>query len=158
MQTITWKHPCFFCKRPIQRGKPTLTFATDRPELLGICHATCGATKYRYGYFQTCPPDFLSEERVSFLVQLYYTLYSLPGGEQPNHELRMCLAEFLHDYPGSITNALASLKKFLDRYKQRSRVWLYHGDLETDFLRTLGQIQKAAREELVGIEMDFRKS
>jgi hypothetical protein len=30
--------------------------------------------------------------------------------------------------------------------------------LETDLLRTLGQIQKAASEEPVGMEMDFRKS
>jgi len=156
MQKITWRHPCLFCKRPIQRGKPTLTFATDKPELLGICHATCGATKYRYGRFQTCPPDYLSEEQVSFLMQLYYTLYSLPGGEQPNRELRMCLAEFLRDYPGSMTNPLASLKKFLNTYKQWSHEWLYQGDLETDLLRTLGQIQKAAGEKPVGVEVDFR--
>ena len=95
-------------------------------------------------------------KRVSFLAQLYYTLYSLPGGEKPNHELRRCLGEFLHDYPESTTNPLASLKKFMDTYKQWSHEWLYEGDLERDFLHTLGEIQKAAKEDPVGVEVDFR--
>jgi hypothetical protein len=34
--------------------------------------------------------------------------------------------------------------------------WLYEGDLETDFIRVLGQIQQAAREMPVGVEIDFR--
>jgi len=156
MQKITWKHQCYFCQRPIQRGNPTLIFATDRPELIGICHATCGSGKYRYGQFQTCPPDYLSEEQISFLAQFYPKLYSLPGGTKPNRELRWCLGTLLHNYPASSTDPIASLRKFLDEYKHQSYQQLYEGDLETDFLRSLGEIQKAAREKPIGVEADFR--
>lgn len=156
MQKITWKHQCYFCQHPIQRGNPTLIFATDRPELIGICHATCGSGKYRYDQFQTCPPDYLSEEQISFLVHYFYRLYSLPGGTKPNRELRFCLITFLQDYPASSTDPMASLRKFLDEYKRWSYEWLYEGDLEADFLRCLGEIQKAAREKPVGVEADFR--
>ena len=46
--------------------------------------------------------------------------------------------------------------RFLEEYKRWPRDWLYEGDLETDFLRVLGQIQQAAREMPVGVEIDFR--
>ena len=46
--------------------------------------------------------------------------------------------------------------RFLEEYKRWSHDWLYEGDLETDFLRVLGQIQQAAREMPVGVEIDFR--
>ena len=154
MQKITWKHQCYFCQRPIQRGNPTLIFATDRPELIGICHATCGSGKYRYGQFQTCPPDYLSEEQISFLVQFYPKLYSLPGRDEPNSDLRRCLANILWDYPTSLINLTVYLRKFQEQNRNKSKS--YEGDLEADFLRTLGQIQKAARENPVGVEADFR--
>lgn len=157
MQKITWKHTCHICHRPINRGKPMILFITDKPMLVGVCHSTCGATKYRYDHFQMCPPDYLSDEQVSFLMHFFYRLFSLPGGMEPNRELRMCLVDLLRDYPDSMVNPMASFRKFLDDYKRWSHEWLYEGDLETDFLRTLGQIQKAAKEEPVGIEMDFRK-
>jgi hypothetical protein len=51
---------------------------------------------------------------------------------------------------------MASFKKFLDEYKRWSNEWLYTGDLETDFLRLLGQVQRAAMENPVGVEIDFR--
>jgi hypothetical protein len=156
MQTITWKHTCFICHRPINRGKPIILFATDKPMTVGVCHSTCGATEYLYGHFRTCPPECLSEEQVSFLAQFYYKLYSLPGGEQPNRELRICLAEFLHNYPESMANPLALLNNFLERYKLSSMVWLYHGDLERDFVSTLGEIQKAAKADPIDTEIDFR--
>jgi len=103
-----------------------------------------------------CPPDYLSEEQISFLVQFFYRLYSLPGGMKPNRELRFCLITFLQDYPASSANPMASLRKFLDEYKHRSDQQLYEGDLEADFLRSLGEIQKAARENPVEVEADFR--
>ena len=156
MQKITWKCLCSICRRPIYRGKPTLLFATDRPMMVGICHSTCCSGRYNYGHFQTCPPDYLSDEQISFLVQFYYRLYSLPGGQEPNRELRGCLATLLRNYPASLANPMASLRKFLDEYKHWSHKWLYNGDLETDFLRLLGQIQRAARENPMGVEIDFR--
>jgi len=157
MPKITWNHACYICHRPITRGKPMILFTTDRPALVGICHSTCGATKYRYVHFQMCPPDYLSDEQVSFLMHYFYKLFSLPGGEDPNRELRLCLATFLDDYPSSVTSPKVSLQKFMDEHKRWSRKWLYEGDLETDLLRTLGMIQKAASEEPAGMEMDFRK-
>ncbi|MGB2815380.1 MAG: hypothetical protein WBB97_09945 [Dehalococcoidales bacterium] len=51
---------------------------------------------------------------------------------------------------------MASLQQFLDEYKHQSYQQFYEGDLEADFLRCLGQIQKAAREKPVGVEADFR--
>jgi len=103
-----------------------------------------------------CPPDYLSDEQISFLVQFYYRFYNLPGGQEPNRELRICLATLLRDYPTAMVNPMASFQKFLDKYKRWSREWLYEGDLEMDFLRTLGQIQEAARALPVGVEIDFR--
>jgi hypothetical protein len=134
-----------------------LLFLTDKPMLVGVCHSTCGATKYRYGHLQMCPPDHLSDEQVSFLMHFFYRLFSLPGRMEPNRELRLCLLDWLRDYPDSMVNPMASFWKFLDGYKHWSHEWPYEGDLEADYLRILGQIQKAAKEEPVGIEMDFRK-
>jgi hypothetical protein len=156
MQRITWDCLCHICQRPIHRGKPTLLFATDRPAMAGICHSTCGYGKLNYGQFQMCPPYYLSDEQVSFLVQFHHRLYSLPGGQEPNRELRWCLAALLRNYPASLANPMASLQKLLHGHKHGSHEWLYDGDLETDFLRLLGQIQRAAREKPAGVEIDFR--
>lgn len=89
-------------------------------------------------------------------MQFFYRLYSLPGGQEPNRELRVCLAFLLWDYPASLTNPTISLWKFLDEYKHWSHEWLYNGDLETDFLRLPGQVQRGAREKPMGVEIDFR--
>jgi hypothetical protein len=156
MQKITWKCVCSVCQRPIYRGKPTLLLATDRPVMVGICHSTCGYGLRKWGHFQMCPPYHLSNEQVSFLVHFYYRLYSLPGGQEPNRELRWCLVRLLRDYPASLANPGASLRTFLDEHKHGSHQWLYEGDLETDFLRVLGQVQTAAREKPAGVEIDFR--
>ena len=156
MQRITWKCLCYRCQRSIQRGRPTILFATDSPVIIGISHSTCAYKQSRYGIFQMCPPDYLSDEQTSFLVQAYYRLYNLPGGQKPNRELRICLATLLQDYPTSMINPMVSFWRFLEEYKRWPRDWLYEGDLETDFLRVLGQIQQAAREMPVGVEIDFR--
>lgn len=156
MQKIIWKHECLFCKRPILRGRPTLIFSTDEPRLIGLSHSICCATKYRYGHYQMCPPDYISDEHVSFLMHFFPRLHSLPGGMEPNRELRFCLVELLRDYPASMANPMVVLRKFLDEYKSWSHGWLYTGDLETDFLRCLGQIQRVAKEKTVGVEADFR--
>lgn len=157
MPKITWNHTRYICHRPITRGRPMILFTTDMPSLAGVCHSTCGTTKYHYVPFQTCPPDYLSDEQVSFLMHVFYRLFSLPGGEDPNRELRLCLATFIDDYPSSVANPTASLRKFMDEHKRWSHKWLYESDLEAELLRKLGQIQKPASEEPAGIEMDFRK-
>ena len=51
---------------------------------------------------------------------------------------------------------MASLRKFLDEYKHRFYQQQYEGDLETDYLRILGQIQKEAGDKPVGVVIDFR--
>jgi len=89
-------------------------------------------------------------------VHFFHRLYSLPGGFKPNRELRFCLITFQRDYPASLADPMASLRKFLDEYKHQSYQQLYEGDLETDFLRSLGEIQRAAREMPVEVEADFR--
>ena len=156
MQKITWKCLCHICKRPIQGGRPTILFATDKPMILGVCHSRCSYSQYIYGHFQMCPPKYLSEEQLSFLVQFYFRLYNLPGGQEPNGELRRCLADLLGEYPTSMANPMATFRKFLDEHKSFYHEWLYDGDLETDFLRILGHIQRSAREMPVGVEIDFR--
>jgi len=156
MQKITWRCICYICQRPIQGGRPTILFAKDKPMMLGICHSTCGYSHFQYGHFQMCPPAYLSDEQVSFLVQFYYRLFNLPGGQQPNRELRMCLVDLLMEYPTSMVNPMTSFRTFQRGHKRFYGEWLYEGDLEGDFLRILGQIQKAAIESPVGVEIDFR--
>jgi hypothetical protein len=102
-----------------------------------------------------CPPNYLSNEQISFLVPYYYKLYSLPGGQESNRELRFCLVHILRSYPESMSDPIASLRDFLVDYKRWSRDWLYTGDLEADLLRLLGEIQKAAKQNPLGIEIDF---
>jgi len=126
--------------------------------MVGICHSTCGSRRHSYGHFQMCPPDYLSDEQVSFLVQFFPKLYNLPGGTKPNRELRSSLITFLQDYPASLGNPMASLQKFLDEYKHRSCQQQYEGALETDYLRILGQIQRETGDKPVGVEIDFWES
>ena len=154
-KSITWNHECLFCKRPIFHGRPTLIFSTEEPKLLGLSHSTCCATKYRYGHYQMCPPYYLSEHHISFLIQFYPRLYRLPGGMQPNRELRVALAQLLHDYPASLANPMACLQQFLDERQRWARERLYNGDLETDFLCFLGETQSLAKVPLEP-EADFR--
>ena len=156
MQKITWKCLCYFCQRPIQGGRPTILFATDKAMMLGICHSTCGYSRFQHGHFQMRPPAYLPDEQLSFLVQFFYSLYSLPGSQEPNRELRMCLVDLLRDYPTSMVNPMAVFRKFLADHKRFYHEWLYEGDLETDFIRILGHIQRAARESPIGAEIDFR--
>jgi hypothetical protein len=80
MQKITWECLCCICRHPIYRGKPTIFFTTDRPMLVGICRSWCNYNRYSYGLFQMCPPDYLSDEQISFLVQCYHRFYNLSGG------------------------------------------------------------------------------
>lgn len=103
-----------------------------------------------------CPPYRLNEEQLSFLKHFYPKLHRLPGGQQPNRELRFALAYLDRDYPASLVNPLATLRRFIDEHKRYAREWKYQNDLEMDFLRSLAEIQKAAKTEPAGLEVDFR--
>ena len=153
MPTITWNHLCNYCHRPIIRGKPTILFATDKPFLLGLSHATCSATKYHIGQHQMNRPDFLSRQEVSFLIQFWPMLYSLPGGFTPNSALRQCVAHLLYDYPSSMVNPMKCLYDF--KQQEKDKLQAYEGDLEADYLRFLAKVQKAAKDNPVDVEFDF---
>ena len=153
MPTITWNHLCNFCHRPIISGKPTILFATDKPLLLGISHSACGARKYSYGHHQMNPPDHLSREHVAFLIQYFPMLYSLPSGFEPNSDLRRCAANFHWDYPAIIVNPMKCVRDFQEQNQDEPRK--YEGDLETDYLKFLVKVQKAAKENPVDVEFDF---
>ena len=99
------------------------------------------------------PPDHISSEQVSFLVQFYPRLYSLPGWDEPNSDLRRLSADILWDYPDSLINPMECVHKFQE--ENRDKPQLYKGDLEADFLKFLGQVQKAAKENPVDVEFDF---
>ena len=153
MDTITWNHPCYFCHRPITRGKPTILFATDKPLLLGVSHSTCAATKYRLGHHQMNPPDFLSQEDAAFLIQFFPMLFSLPGGVEPNADLRRCVADFHWNYPAIEANPMKCINEF--REQNKDKLQTYEGDLEADYLRFLAKVQKAVKENPVDVEFDF---
>jgi hypothetical protein len=156
MYTLTWNCQCFFCHKPITRGRPTFIVSIDKPVLFGVSHSTCCATKYRYGHFQMCPPYFISNEQLSFIVYYFPKLYSLAGAWEPNWELRHCAAELLYSYPETMLNPLVCIQRF--REQNKNKPWTYKGDLEADFLKFLGQVQKAAKEKPIEIEADFRKT
>jgi hypothetical protein len=155
MQTITWAYPCYFCHKPILRGRPTLIFSTDHPEFLGISHSTCCATKNQYGKYKTCPPNNLSKERISFWMHFYPTVYKLPGAFEPNRALQYCLVDLLHEAPDALDNPIKHLRKF--QVWNRRDVQGYGGDLERDFLKFLGNVQRLVKEQPVDMEVDFRK-
>jgi len=156
MDTITWNARCCFCYHQIQRGKPSLIFATDSPELIGVAHSSCSAKKFKYERFQMCPPDYLSNDQVSFLLHFFPMLYKLPGGSESNTELRRCVASMIWDYPSSMTQSIKYLRDLRER--NRDEPQQYQGDLEADFLNFLGQVQKAAKEKPANVEADFRKT
>lgn len=133
-----------------------LIFSTDEPKLVGLSHSTCAWTKYRYGHYQMCPPHYLSNEHISFLMYFYPRLYGLPGGMEPNSDLRRAVAQLLHTYPVSLANPIVCLQQFLDEPHLGPNKSPYQGDLETDFLRFLGETQRLARASL-GVEADFSK-
>ena len=158
METITWRHQCFVCKRPIQGGYPCVVFSTDKAGLVGVCHAKCSYSLYRYdcGWFRMHPPDYLSSEQVSFLMHFFPRLYSLPGGGRPNWQLRSCLGSFITEYPASMRYPMSSLHASIAEHKHVLLPKTYEGDLEAGFLRSLGAVQGAAREMPIHMTIDFR--
>jgi len=153
MSTITWNHPCNYCHRPIIRGLPTVLFATDKPLLLGISHSTCCFTQHNLGRYQMHPPNHLSREYVTFLIQFFPMMYSLPGGLEPNAALRFCLSDFHWNYPTIIANPMKCVYDFQELHKYKAQT--YEGDLEADYISFLAKVQKAAKENPVNVEFDF---
>jgi hypothetical protein len=90
-------------------------------------------------------------------MHFYPRLYSLPGGMEPNGQLRRCLAHLDMEYPDSMSDPMASFRACKEEQKSLLRMESYEGDLETDFLRSLGEIQRSAKEKPVQVEIDFRK-
>jgi hypothetical protein len=153
MQTITWGHSCYFCHRPIIRGKPNILIAKDKPWLLGLSHSICAAAKYHLFRHQMNPPARLSPEQTAFLVQFYPMLYSIPGGFTPTAALRRCLAELLHNYPMSMDDPMKWLHKFRDSNKDNPKT--YEGDLDADYICFLTKVQRLAKENPLDVEFDF---
>ena len=59
--------------------------------------------------------------------------------------------------PDTLLDPMIAFYNLIEENARYSRKWIYKGDLETDFLRVLGEIQKAAKENPVEVEADFRK-
>ncbi len=157
METITWRHQCLVCERPIQGGNPWVVFSTDRAGLVGVCHTKCSYGLHRRGYgrFRMHPPDYLSTEQVSFLMHFFPKVYSLPGAMEANNQLRSCLARLLWEYPDSMNNPMTSLRLCMDEDGRFPREEPYEGDLEADFLRALGEIQRSVKATPLSVEVDF---
>jgi len=103
-----------------------------------------------------CPPYHLTCEHVSFLLHFHPKLFSLPGGMEQNGELRQALGAVLDDYPASMNSPMATLRRSVEEQKRFHPDRQYQGDLEGDFLRCLGEIQRSARGMSMAVEFDFR--
>ncbi len=79
-------------------------------------------------------------------MHFYPMLHDLPGGSEPNRELRWSLAQLLIKYPSSMREPFPVLqRRFVREYRKWGFEWKYRGDLEMEFLRFLGQIQREAK-------------
>jgi hypothetical protein len=87
---------------------------------------------------------------------LYHRIYNLPGGMEPNGQLRRCLAHLSREYPTSMKNVMESFQRCLDEERLLPQAAPYEGDLEKDFLRSLSEIQRSAEEKPIYVEIDFR--
>jgi hypothetical protein len=155
MEKLTWSHPCLYCNRPILRGLPALIFSREQTQLLGLSHSTCSATKYRYARYQIHPPQQMTAEQVAFLMNFYSRLNALPGSYLPNGELRFMLCQLIDEYPDSLIDAM---DHFRDRRIEYARLYhgvKYEGDLETDYLKFLGDTQLLAK-KTEAPEVDFK--
>jgi hypothetical protein len=82
-------------------------------------------------------------------------IFSLPGGMEPNGMLRNCIVSLLYPYPKSMINPLAVLQQ--ERNIYQGEHWIYKGDLEGDFLRCIGKVQRLSKANPTDVEVDFRK-
>jgi hypothetical protein len=84
-------------------------------------------------------------------------LYKLPGGFEPDRALRRCLVSLLYDAPDSLDNPMKYLRKYQTQNYNKEDLKSYHGDLEADFLRFLGRVQRMVKEQPSEVEVNFRK-
>ena len=87
-------------------------------------------------------------------MHFYPMLHKLPGGFEPNYALRSSLVHLLF-MPGGLDDPMNNFREY-QKWNKR-KVQEYDGDLEGDFLKFLGQVQRLAKEQPVEIEVDFRK-
>jgi len=153
MPTITWDYLCNFCNRPINRGRPTILFATNKPLLLGIAHSTCATNKDNLGRYQMNPPNHLFPAQVTFLTQFYPLLHALTNVLTPNAALRQCMADFVHHFPSSIIDPMECLNRYKEMHLDKPIA--YEGDLGADYIEFLARVLKAAKVHPVDIEFDF---
>jgi len=158
MQTLTWLHQCYYCQKPIMGGRPTLLFSHNESLFIGVSHSMCCFTKMEFSHFQMCPPTRLFCDQVSFLTYYFPMLDNLPGSrDNPKSQLRWSLVRILREYPESMKKPLTTLNASVQEHSKLGYK-LYEGDLEMDFLKFLGQVQRLVREKSVDVEADFRKS
>jgi len=65
--------------------------------------------------------------------------------------LRLWLVDFIHHYP--MNDPMLRLRDY--KKMNPTKPMNYEGDLEADYIRFLDRVQKAAKENPVGIEFDF---
>ena len=63
----------------------------------------------------------------------------------------------LYDFPNTMRDPMVPFHNLIEENARYSREWLYVSDLEKDFLRVLGEIQKAAKENPIEVEADYSK-
>ena len=61
----------------------------------------------------------------------------------------------LEKYPASMKKPISILNTFVHHYRETESEWLYEGDLEMDFLKFLGQVQRLVKEKPGDVEADF---
>jgi hypothetical protein len=91
---------------------------------------------------------------VSFWMHFHWKLEKLPGGLEPNGALRSSLVHLLF-MPDGLDDPMNNFREY-QKWNSR-QVQEYKGDLESDFLKFLGQVQRLAKEQPVETEVDFRK-
>ncbi len=89
------------------------------------------------------PPAHLSREQIAFLIQYFPLLYRLPGGFEPNSDLRRRVADFHWNFPAVLTNPMKCVHDFLE--KNQNEPMTYEGDLEGDYLKFLAKVQKEGK-------------
>ncbi len=95
----------------------------------------------------------MTAEQVAFLINLYPRLSALPGSCQPNGELRFMLCQLIDEYPDSLIDAMAHFKQGRAEYARIYHGIGYEGDLETDYLKFLGDTQLLAKKtEALGVD------
>jgi hypothetical protein len=64
------------------------------------------------------------------------------------------VADFHWNYPTILANPMKSVYDFQEQNQDEPRT--YEGDLEADYIGFLAKVQKAAKENPVDVEFDFR--